>query len=139
MIQKLQTGQAVRLDYSCLQKSKNDPVYTLDNFKKIATVFMCGFPVAAAINSQSHSLQMALLMKTSRKPSKFIVLTWTILQVPYNFFTTTHASAMLNILCHDALAQTWKMASSVSCTAHYGWFWKKILHKINNFEICLWL
>ena len=33
-----------------LQKSKNDPVYTLDNFKKIATVFMCGFPVAASSN-----------------------------------------------------------------------------------------
>ena len=33
-----------------------------------------------------QQLQMALLMKTSRKPSKFIVLTWTILKVPYNFF-----------------------------------------------------
>ena len=33
-----------------LQKSKNNPVYTLDNFKKIATVFMCGFSVAASSN-----------------------------------------------------------------------------------------
>ena len=61
------------------------------------------FSSSIVINSHLwQQLQMALLMKTSRKPSKFIVLTWTILQVPYNFFTTTHASAMLNILCHDA-------------------------------------
>ena len=89
-----------------IQRTLSTPCKTI----KILQLYLCAVFQQYSSSSSSNQLpsmagqqlQMALLMKTSRKPSKFIVLTWTILQVPYNFFTTTHASAMLNILCHDA-------------------------------------